>query len=166
MFNFLDPKWYIDESEVFDSSEYRFDDANKNLKLKTKDNIKVDFLLNEMSISKPNKNTILDLDFELYYESIDDIIAKKINFRKTDNLTRDIFDLAVAIEYDKDILQNLLFSRYITNDDLTQLTKSLKGLDTKLYKLEIEKVEPAKSFEHIAQNARDIILDNLHNINH
>jgi hypothetical protein len=166
MFNFLDPKWYIDESEVFDSSEYRFDDANKHLKLKTKDNIKVDFLLNEMSISKPNKNTILDLDFELYYESIDDIIAKKINFRKTDNLTRDIFDLAVAIEYDKDILQNLLFSRYITNDDLTQLTKSLKGLDTKLYKLEIEKVEPAKSFEHIAQNARDIILDNLHNINH
>lgn len=165
IFDFFDPKWYIDESELFDSSDYRFDGANKHLKLKTKNNIKVDFLLNESIINKPIKNKILDLDFELYYESIEDIIAKKIKYRKEDNLTRDIFDLAVAIDDNSDLINNLLFTKYISKSDLEMLKHSLKNLDEEIYKIELEKIEPnGKKYQKIAKDAKNIILDSLQNI--
>ena len=70
VFDFLNPKWYIDESTIFDNNEYRFDGASHHIQLKTKDDIKVDFLLNEAIINKPIKNKILDLNYELFYESI------------------------------------------------------------------------------------------------
>lgn len=101
LFDFLNPKWYIDETNLFDSNEYRFDGINHHVQLKTKDDIKVDFLLNESIINNPIENKIIDLDYKLFYESIEDIVAKKIKYRKQDNLTRDIFDIAVAIFFDK-----------------------------------------------------------------
>jgi len=161
VFDFLDPKWFIDESEFFDSSVYRFDQANKHLKLKTKDGIKVDFLLNERVINRPLKDTVLNLGFELYYESIEDIISKKIKFRKEDNLARDIFDLAVAIENDSQILNNLKLLKAISAKDLIILKKSLEKLDEKVYKLEIEKIEPSKKYIDTASNAKEIILKNI-----
>ena len=161
VFDFLDPKWYIDESNVFKSDDYRFDGLNKHLKLKTKNEIKVDFLLNESLIHKPIKNELLDLEYDLYYESIEDIIAKKIKYRKEDNLTRDIFDLAVAISREDEILQNLLFARFVTTDDLRTLQNSLQKLDSDEYKTELEKIEPQESFVDISVNAKDIILENI-----
>lgn len=161
VFDFLDPKWYIDESNLFKSDDYRFDGLNKHLKLKTKNEIKVDFLLNESLIHKPIKNELLDLEYDLYYESIEDIIAKKIKYRKEDNLTRDIFDLAVAISREDEILQNLLFARFVTTDDLKTLQNSLQNLDIHEYKTELEKIEPQESFVDISVNAKDIILENI-----
>lgn len=161
VFDFLDPKWYIDESNLFKSDDYRFDGLNKHLKLKTKNEIKVDFLLNESLIHKPIKNKLLDLEYDLYYESIEDIIAKKIKYRKEDNLTRDIFDLAVAISREDEILQNLLFARFVTTDDLRTLQNSLQKLDSDEYKTELEKIEPQESFVDISVNAKDIILENI-----
>lgn len=161
VFDFLDPKWYIDESNLFKSDDYRFDGLNKHLKLKTKNEIKVDFLLNESLIHKPIKNELLDLEYDLYYESIEDIIAKKIKYRKEDNLTRDIFDLAVAISREDEILQNLLFARFVTTDDLKTLQNSLQKLDLHEYKTELEKIEPQESFIDISVNAKEIILENI-----
>jgi len=162
VFDFLDPKWYIDESALFDSSDYRFDGASKHLKLRTIDNIKVDFLVNESIINKPVKNEILDLDFELYYESIEDIIAKKVKYRKEDNLTRDIFDLAVAIEDNEEILNNLILTKYISKSDLQKLKESLEKLDEKIYTIELEKIEPnGEKYQDIAKNAKQIITDNI-----
>jgi predicted nucleotidyltransferase component of viral defense system len=162
VFDFLDPKWYIDESELFDSNDYRFDGANKHLKLRTKDNIKVDFLVNEAIINKPIKNEILDLDFELYHESVEDIIAKKVKYRKEDNLTRDIFDLAVAIDDDNQILHNLVLTKFISNDDLQKLKNSLENLNEEIYKIELEKIEPnGKKYQEIAKHAKQIITDNI-----
>lgn len=158
LFNFLDPKWYIDETNLFDDKDYRFDGFKHHVSLKTKNEIKVDFLLNEAIINRPIKNTILDLDFDLYYESIEDIIAKKVKWRKEDNLTRDIFDLAVAINNDKDILQNLLVSRFIDFEDLQKLNNALNELDIQQYKLELEKIEPqTDKYMEIALDAKDII---------
>ncbi|WP_419764864.1 MAG: nucleotidyl transferase AbiEii/AbiGii toxin family protein [Arcobacter sp.] len=131
LFDFLNPKWYIDETKIFDNNEYRFDGMTHHIQLKTKDDIKVDFLLNESIINKPIKNTILDMDYELFYESIEDIIAKKIKYRKQDNLTRDIFDIAMAISFDKSIIERLIFSRFIIFDDLEVLNRSLNKLDEK-----------------------------------
>ncbi len=62
LFDFLNPEWYIDETNLFDSNEYRFDGINHHVQLKTKDDIKVDFLLNESIINNPIENKIIDLD--------------------------------------------------------------------------------------------------------
>lgn len=161
VFDFLDPKWYIDETNTFNTSDYKFDGFVKHLKLKTNKDIKVDFLLNEALINKPIKNTLLNLEYELYYESVEDIIAKKVKYRKEDNLTRDIFDLAVAISKDSDILQNLLYTRFITTDDLEKLNLSLDSLDENVYKIELEKIEPEDEYIDISLQARFIIQNNI-----
>jgi predicted nucleotidyltransferase component of viral defense system len=161
VFDFLDPKWFIDESELFNNTNYRFDSFNNHLALKTKDDIKVDFLINESIINLPIKNTVLDLDFDLYYESVEDIIAKKIRWRKEDNLARDIFDLGLSISKDKHILQNLVESRFISFDDLEKLEKSLQSLDKNHYNIEIKKIEPENEFKEIAKDAKKIILENI-----
>lgn len=161
LFDFLNPKWYIDEINIFDS-EYRFNGMNHHIQLKTKDDIKVDFLLNESIIKPPIKNRVLNLNYELYYESIEDIIAKKVKYRKEDNLTRDIFDIATAISNDKEILQNLIYSRFISSDDLEKLNRSLESLDINQYNLELDKIEPqTKKFIDIANNAQNIIQENI-----
>ncbi len=165
LFDFLNPKWYIDETNLFDSNEYRFDGLNHHIQLKTKDDIKVDFLLNEAIINKPIKNEILDIDYELFYESIEDIIAKKIKWRKEDNLTRDIFDIAIAISFDKSIIENLVSSRFISFDDLDILNSSLNRLNEEKYILELEKIEPqTKEFKKIALNGKSIIQESIKNI--
>lgn len=165
VFDFLNPKWYIDETILFDNIDYKFNGMSNHIQLKTKNEIKVDFLLNEAVINPPIKNEILDIDYDLYYESIEDIIAKKVKWRKEDNLTRDIFDLAVAISKDSDILQNLLYSRFISFSDLEKLNLSLNLLDLKQYNLEIEKIEPqTKEYKRIAKNAKTIIQDNIDKI--
>lgn len=135
---------------------------NNHVQLKTKDDIKVDFLLNETIINKPILNTIIPLDFKLYYESIEDIIAKKVKWRKEDNLTRDIFDLAVAISKNDDILKDLIESRFISYDDLDKLNESLNSLNQDIYNLELEKIEPqGKEYLEIAKRAKDIIQMNI-----
>ena len=165
LFDFLNPKWYIDETKIFDNNEYRFDVMTHHIQLKTKDDIKVDFLLNESIINKPIKDTKLDINYELFYESVEDIIAKKIKYRKQDNLTRDIFDIAMAISFDKSIIEKLIFSRFITFDDLEVLNNSLSKLDEKKYILELEKIEPqTKEFEKIALNGKTIIQENIKSI--
>ncbi|MDD5157286.1 nucleotidyl transferase AbiEii/AbiGii toxin family protein [Sulfurimonas sp.] len=162
VFDFLNPKWYIDETTLFDQTEYRFDGMNNHVQLKTRDGIKVDFLLNEAIINRPVLNTIIPLDFELYYESIEDIIAKKVKWRKEDNLTRDIFDLAVAISKNDNILKDLIESRFIAYEDLDKLTQSLDSLNLDLYKLELEKIEPqGDEYLDIANRAKEIIQANI-----
>jgi predicted nucleotidyltransferase component of viral defense system len=165
VFDFLNPKWYIDETTLFEQTEYRFDGASHHVQLKTKDDIKVDFLLNEAIINRPILNTTIPLDFELYYESIEDIIAKKVKYRKEDNLTRDIFDLAVAISKDENILKNLVESRFISYEDLVKLNKSLNSLNKNLYNIELEKIEPqSDEYLDIAHKAKEIIQTNIREI--
>ena len=166
IFDFLNPKWFIDETLLFNDKEYRFDNANHHLQLKTNDDIKVDFLLNEAIINMPIKNTLLDLDFDLYYESVEDIIAKKVKWRKEDNLARDIFDLAVAITKDKNILQSLINSRFISYEDLEKLTNALDDLNITQYEIEIDKIEPSSDeYMKIALNGKNIIQNNIKKIN-
>ncbi|MGB7402195.1 MAG: nucleotidyl transferase AbiEii/AbiGii toxin family protein [Arcobacter sp.] len=165
LFDFLNPKWYIDETKIFDNNEYRFDGMTHHIQLKTKDDIKVDFLLNEAIINKPIKDTKLNIDYELFYESVEDIIAKKIKYRKQDNLTRDIFDIAISISFDESIIENLIYSRFITFDDLEVLNTSLNKLDEKKYILELEKIEPqTKEFEKIALDGKNIIQKNINTL--
>ena len=108
----------------------------------------------------PIKNTILDLDFDLYYESVEDIIAKKVKWRKEDNLARDIFDLAIALTKDENILQSLINSRFISYDDLEKLSNALNELNMTKYKLEIDKIEPqTDEYMEIALNGNGTVTE-------
>ena len=165
LFDFLNPKWFIDETTLFNDKDYRFDDSKHHLALKTKNGIKVDFLLNEATINTPIKNTILELGFDLYYESVEDIIAKKVKWRKEDNLARDIFDLAVALTKDKNILQSLINSKFITYEDLEKLSNALDDLNIKQYTLGIDKIEPqTDNYMKIALDGKNIIQTGIQEI--
>lgn len=68
----------------------------------------------------------------------------------------------MAIFFDKKIIENLVFSRFISLDDLDILNSSLDRLDEKKYILELEKIEPqTKEFENIALNAKNIIQKSI-----
>jgi len=113
----------------------------------------------------PIKNTILDLEFDLYYESVEDIIAKKVKWRKEDNLARDIFDLAVALTKDENILQSLINSKFISYEDLEKLSNALDDLNMTQYKLEIDKIEPqSDEYMQIALDGKDIIQNDIRKI--
>ena len=101
----------------------------------------------------------------MYYESVEDIIAKKIKWRKEDNLTRDIFDIAVAVSYDQSIFQNLIDSRYIPLKELQLLSQSLQKLNGEKYNLEISKIKPqSKEHRKIADNAKKIIQCSINSL--
>lgn len=48
------------------------------------------------------------VDFDLYIEDITDIIAKKITFRKKDNKTRDIIDIAICLKSNPNLFNELI----------------------------------------------------------
>lgn len=155
--NYLSPKHWIDETNKFNSSQY-IDLSNHIRVLEKKNNIKVDVLVSQSASS----NYLLDdsksiFNSDVYVESIEDIIAKKIVYRRNDNLTRDIIDIAIAIKLKDKFLQNMLDSGLINKQDLKELQDSLEHLDQETFEEEIEIVAPFENYIDDAKNAPEII---------
>ena len=155
--NYLSPKHWIDETNKFNSSQY-IDLSNHIRVLEKKNNIKVDVLVSESASS----NYLLDdskaiFNSVVYVESIEDIIAKKIVYRRNDNLTRDIIDIAIAIKLKDKFLQNMLDSGLINQQDIKELQDSLEHLDRETFEAEIEIVAPFENYIDDAKNAPEII---------
>lgn len=155
--NYLSPKHWIDETNNFNSSSYI--DLSHHIRiLEKKNNIKVDVLVSPSSTS----NYLVDdskmlFNETIYVESIEDIIAKKIVYRRNDNLTRDIIDIAISIKYKEYFLENILASGLINHNDLQELYNALSHLDTTTFDEELEIVAPFESYLDDAQNAPEII---------
>ena len=157
--NYLSPKHWIDETNKFNSSQY-IDLSNHIRVLEKKNNIKVDVLVSQSASS----NYLLDdsksiFDSNVYVESVEDIIAKKIVYRRNNNLTRDIIDIAIAIKSKNDILKSMLEVGLINKQDVKELKESLEHLDRKTFEEEIEIVAPFKNYIDDSQNAPDIIKE-------
>jgi len=157
--DFIRPKLWIDESDHFNPSEYI--DQYNHIGLITSNDIKVDILVCTNSTEGFIDNTKQIFSFDIYIESIENILAKKITFRKKDNKARDIFDIATAISKDKLIIKSMIEKNKVTIDDIVILKESIENLNRKKYEIEIEMVEPFKEFQDIADNAPQIILDNI-----
>ncbi|OOQ38666.1 hypothetical protein B0X64_08685, partial [Helicobacter pylori] len=84
--------------------------------------------------------------------------------RKTDNKTRDIFDIAVALHNDNNLFDKLLSSQKITKQDLLTLQNSLQELDKKRYSIEIDMVEPISHYKDLSLNAYDFLIDKIDQI--
>ena len=99
--------------------------------------------------------------FDIRIESIEDILAKKIVFRKKDNKARDIFDIAVAIQNDENIIHNLLKNERVIKEDLQIFQAALESINMQKYKTAIEMIEPIDKYLSIANDAPSFILKSL-----
>jgi predicted nucleotidyltransferase component of viral defense system len=155
--NYLSPKHWIDETDKFNSSKY-IDLSNHIRVLEKKNNIKVDVLVSQSASSDYLLDDSKDIFCsDVYVESIEDIIAKKIVYRRNDNLTRDIIDIAIAIKVQDSILLDMLESGLINKQDLKELKNSLEHLDRATFEEEIEIVAPFENYIDDSKNAPEII---------
>lgn len=73
-----------------------------------KDNIKIDVLVDYVSNEGYVDNFKKIFVFDIYIESLENIIVKKIIFRKIDNKIRDIFDIVVVLYNDNNLFDKFL----------------------------------------------------------
>jgi len=159
--NYLSPKHWIDETDNFNSSKY-IDLSNHIRVLDKKNNIKVDVLVSQLWAS--SSDFLIDdsksiFNSTVYVESIEDIIAKKIVYRRNDNLTRDIIDIAISIKYADNILKKLYINEKINKEDIQGLYDSIMSLDRETFDEEIEIVAPFEQYINDAKNAPEIICE-------
>jgi len=160
LLNYLSPKHWLEDSRSFNTAKY-IDLAN-HIRLLTKENIKIDILVSQDFLG----HAIIDdshtfFHESIYVESLEDILAKKIVYRKDQNKSRDIIDLSVALYHDSSIFEKLLNSGSVTFQDLRDLHDALKRLDTQKYLDEIDLVEPIEFYLDIAQKAPEAIKQAL-----
>jgi predicted nucleotidyltransferase component of viral defense system len=152
------PRFWLEESRYFKSSDY-IEDLNHHMRFMTKDNIKVDVLVAQDFIEKPLVDTSNRLfKYDIYVESIEDILAKKIVHRASQNKSRDIADIAVALHNDKDILQKLLKKEAINTDDIKTFSNALNKLDLVEYEKDVIATKPDKKYVDIIANAPSAII--------
>ena len=161
--NFLSPKHWLEDSHSFNTAKYIA--LANHIRLLTKENIKIDLLVSQDFIG----NVIIDdsrafFHEKIYVESLEDILAKKIVYRKDQNKSRDLIDLGVALHHDRLIFDKLLSSEAVTLQDLCDLHGALKRLDIQRYLDEIDLVEPIESYLDVAKNAPIKIKEVLGNI--
>jgi len=157
---YLSPKHWLEDSRLFNTAKY-IDLAN-HIRLLTKENIKIDILVSQDFIG----HAIIDnsqafFHESIYVESLEDVLAKKIVYRKDQNKSRDIIDLSVALYHDASIFKKLLNSGAVTLQDLRDLHNALTRLDTQKYLDEIDLVEPIPFYRDIAKNAPITIKQSL-----
>ncbi len=155
--NYLSPKHWIEETSLFNGDKY-IDLSNHIRVLYRQNNIKLDVLVSQDNDDKYLVDDSKELfDDVIYIESIESIISKKIVYRRNDNLTRDIIDIAISIIYANNIFKKLYDEELINMLDVTELYNSLELLDINTFNEEIEIVKPFDKYLDTAKNAPNII---------
>ena len=161
LLSYFSPKHWIEDTSNFDGSHYI--DTHNHIGVVSANNIKVDILVDSSSDSILIDTSKDIFSFDIRVESIEDILAKKIVFRKKDNKARDIFDIAVAISKDNTIIDNLLNSEKITQQDLAIFFNALQNINMQKYQIEIELVEPIGEYISLATDAPQFIVEHIKN---
>lgn len=163
LFESLRPSHWLHRTMLFDAKNF-INDENHIRILERKHNIKLDIIYTY------HEGTIDDsFNPNIQIESVETIIAKKILFRRRDNLTRDLIDIAVAIELD-DVLYKLIETSSVAAEHLREFKEAVENLDIVTYDIELEIINPYDEFFYIAKRAPEIILNAydkiVKNINH
>ncbi len=104
------------------------------------------------------------VDFDLYIEDITDItdiIAKKITFRKKDNKTRDIIDIAICLDSNPDLFNELVELEKVTKDDLKILKESLLQLNKNRYLSQLNIVKPFEKYIELSKKAPEYLISKI-----
>jgi hypothetical protein len=160
--SYFSPKHWIEDTSNFNGSQYI--DLHNHIGVVSANNIKVDILVDSSSSSVLMDDTKTIFPFDIRVESIEDILAKKIVFRKKDNKARDIFDIAVAIQNDENIIRNLLKNQRVTKEDLQIFQTALESINMQKYTTAIDLIEPVDKYLSLANEAPSFILTSLKNI--
>lgn len=161
--SYLNPALWLEDYSEFNDSEYT--NLFNHIAVTTKDGISIDFL----NVSLQNNSNVLDaeqFDFiplKLHVETIDEIIAKKIVYRKKDNKTRDIVDLAFALENEKGILARLSANQMINPSDIVDLRERIVAIDKNKFFRDLEIISPTQNIPDTFKNAIDIVLEGVSN---
>lgn len=135
--------------------------------------IYTEFAINEDSkmqffdVSNYTKNPYKKVNLwsiDVNVESIGEIIAKKIYYRSEKGNSRDLFDIALAIHKEPDILKNLKlnFSKIKTLHETINTIKNDMQLLSQ-YKNDITQMNPAKKYSILAFNTINYLSDFLDN---
>lgn len=158
LINYLSPKHWLEEANDFNGDSY-VDLASHIRVLYRQNNIKIDILVAQDFLKKSLVDDTKEIFHKtVYVESVEDIIAKKIVYRRNDNLTRDIIDIAVAIKYADNVLKRLYEEQLISLNDIYELERALLSLNRETFKEEVGIVKPFKKYMSTAIQAPDIIL--------
>ncbi|MBL3519478.1 nucleotidyl transferase AbiEii/AbiGii toxin family protein [Arcobacter lanthieri] len=157
--DFIRPKIWIDDSNSFQTDGYI--DQQNHIGLITKNDIKIDILIDANSSNGKIDNSRKLVDFDLYIEDIEDIIAKKITFRKKDNKTRDIIDIAICLENNQNLFNELISLEKVTTDDLKILKEALLNLNKERYISQLKIVKPFEKYLDISNKAPEYIISKI-----
>ena len=142
---------YINPQIIFEDIEDEIDDymcMSHQINMVTKDGIYINIL--SVENLNPHKKNILELNNNsILVETPEEIIAKKIIFRKHDNKVRDLFDMAFVIHNDNDFLNKLIEINYITKNDLEELYEAIKIVNEKEMEEELKIISPFKKIDNI-----------------
>lgn len=156
-FAYLSPKFYLEESDFLQNT---YIEMGNQITVKTVDNIKVDFLL-APPLSKQPFSLVEKQGKKYQVETIEEIIAKKIFHRAKERKARDIFDIAFAIDQDRQILKKLLNDKAITFDILFDFKTVVESIEIGVFLQEIERLLPNPVSKDIGIECKNIIVENI-----
>jgi len=165
LMNYINPSLYFEDIEEF-IDDYIF--MSHQINFVTKKGIYVNILsVNNLNIKK---NIFLEIsaDKSILVETPEEIIAKKIIYRKKDNKVRDLFDIAFAIYKDKNFLKKLIEMKYINKNDLKDLYLAIQKVDEKEIEEELKIISPLKKIDNIILIIKKVlkIVTIRNNFNH
>lgn len=100
----------------------------------------------------------------VYIESVEEILAKKIRFRGDKGNTRDIFDIALGVEKNPSLVQEALEYGAFSKEHVHALKKTLETIIAskdlmQIYEMEIDFIDPAPQYKELALNAPNFLLE-------
>ncbi len=153
---YLSPKHWIEDSKNFNPTQYI--DQASHIRILSREKIKVDILVAQDFVNEAFVDKTKSLfSRDIYVESVEDIIAKKIIYRRRDNKTRDIVDIGVALSKNPEILKTLYAKGAIETSDILELKEAILALDVAEYESELEEIEPFGAYMDIALDAYNSI---------
>lgn len=102
----------------------------------------------------------------VYIESIEEILSKKIRFRGDKGNTRDIFDIALGISKNVAFIQESLDCKTFSQEHLSALKNTLEAIISskdlmQIYTMEINFIDPAPQYKELALNAPKFLFEKL-----
>lgn len=102
----------------------------------------------------------------VYIESVEEILSKKIRFRGDKGNTRDIFDIALGISKNATFIQESLDCEAFLQEHLSSLKNTLEAIISskdlmQIYTMEINFIDPAPQYKELALNAPKFLFEKL-----
>ena len=159
-FSFLSPKWFIDHQTVF-QSEYL--EQADHISLATLTGVRVDFLLAPYLTDKPSALRSVG-QVDCYVECLEEILAKKIRYRRAHARTRDIVDIGIAVTQSPGLLKELVNQNTVTLDELFEWREALSNVDREHYLQELAIIEPVARYRDLSMQCIEAIIASIDSV--